>query len=81
MAVTHRHALRIVAALGTDHVVDLLRHQLRQHAQPDTHAQRQEPLLGCARQLAQRYGTTSTLARWKEDARRRERPLQFLDAT
>jgi hypothetical protein len=34
MAVTHRDTLVVMTALRTDDIVDLLSHQLRQHAQP-----------------------------------------------
>jgi hypothetical protein len=39
MAVTHRAAIGVVAALRTDDLLDLLVHQLGQHAEPDADAQ------------------------------------------
>ena len=51
---THRDAVRVVLALRADDLVDLLLHQLVQHAEPDADAQRQQPLLRCPDQLAQR---------------------------
>ena len=54
VAVTHRGAVRVVLALRADDLVDLLLHQLGQHAEPDADAQRQQPLLRRPDQLAQR---------------------------
>jgi hypothetical protein len=54
VAVTHRDTLGIVAALGTDDVIDLLGHQLGQHSKPDTDAQRQQPFLRRAGKLPER---------------------------
>ena len=54
MAVTDRDTLGVVAALRTDDVLDLLGHQLRQHPEPDTDAQRQQPFLRRAGKLAER---------------------------
>ena len=50
----HGSAARVVTALGADHVVDLLGHQLGQHPQPDADAHGQQPFLRGAGQLAQR---------------------------
>ena len=41
-------------ALLTDHLADLLLHQLGQHAEPDADAQREQPLLRRVHQLAER---------------------------
>src|ERR1700678_4849834 len=49
-----RRPLGVVLALRTDNIVDLLLHQLGQHPEPDTDAQRQQPPLRCPDQLAQR---------------------------
>ena len=54
VTVPHRGPLSIVLAPRAHDVVDLLLHQLAQHAQPDADAQRQQPLLRCPDQLAQR---------------------------
>ena len=54
VAVTHRDAVRVALALRAHDIVDLLLHQLGQHAQPDADAQRQQPLLRGPDQLAQR---------------------------
>jgi hypothetical protein len=54
VTVPHRGPVGIVLALQTDDVVDLLFHQLAQHAQPDTDAQREQSLLRCPDQLPQR---------------------------
>jgi hypothetical protein len=43
VAVAHRGALGVVLPLRADDLVDLLGHQLAQHAEPDTHAQRTAP--------------------------------------
>jgi hypothetical protein len=43
-----------VLALRAHNVVDLFLHQLGQDAEPDADAQRQQPLLRCPNQLAQR---------------------------
>ena len=53
VAMTHRRPLGVVLALRADDVVDLLGHQLLEHAKPDTDAQRQQPFLRCPNQLAQ----------------------------
>src|SRR6202034_1310303 len=50
-----RDTVRVVLALRTHDVIDLLLHQLAQHTEPDTDAQRQQPLLRCPNQLAQRF--------------------------
>jgi hypothetical protein len=47
-------ALRIVLALRAHDLVELLLHQLGHDAEPDTHAQREQPLLRGAGQLAER---------------------------
>ena len=54
VAVTHRRALTVVATLRPDDILDLLVHQLSQHAEPDTDAERQQPFLRRAGQLAER---------------------------
>jgi hypothetical protein len=54
MAVTHRDTLGVMTALRTDDIVDLLSHQLRQHAQPHADAQRQQPFLRRSGKLAER---------------------------
>ena len=51
----HRGPLGVVLALRTDDVVDLLLHQLGQHAEPDADAQREQSLLRCPDQLPQRF--------------------------
>ena len=40
-----------VLALRADDIVDLLLHQLAQHAEPDTDAEREQPLLRCPNEL------------------------------
>ena len=52
---THRRPLGVPLALRTDDIVDLLVHQLLQHAEPDADAQREQPLLRCPDQLPQRF--------------------------
>ena len=54
MAMTHRRPLGVVLAPRAHHIVDLLLHQLGQHAELDTDAQRKQPLLRCPDQLPQR---------------------------
>jgi hypothetical protein len=54
VAVTNGGALRDVPALRADHLVDLFLEQLREHAEADTDAQGQQPLLRRADQLAER---------------------------
>src|SRR4051794_9476371 len=54
MTMTHRRALTIVAALRTHHLIDLGFHELVQHPEPNTDAERQQPLLRGARKLTQR---------------------------
>ena len=54
VAVAHRAAVRVALALRADDIVDLLFQQLGQHAEPGRDAQRQQPLLRCPHQLAQR---------------------------
>jgi hypothetical protein len=53
-AVTHRGPLRIVLALRAHDLIELRLHQLMQHAQPDPDAQREQPLLRGAGELAER---------------------------
>jgi hypothetical protein len=53
-AVTHRRALRIMAALRPHDLLDLFGHQLPQHAEPNPDTQRQQALLGRPDQLAER---------------------------
>jgi hypothetical protein len=47
-------ALGVVLAPRADDLVELLGHQLGQHAEPDTHRQREQPLLRGPGQLAER---------------------------
>src|SRR3954465_1032486 len=54
VAVADRGAVGIVSALRADDLVDLGFHDLVQHAQADTDAQRQQPFLRRAGQLTQR---------------------------
>jgi hypothetical protein len=54
VAVPHRRAVRVVLAPGADDLVDLGLHQLVQHPEPDADTQRQQPLLRCGGQLAER---------------------------
>jgi hypothetical protein len=54
VAVTDSGALRVVLALCTDDLVDLLFHQHGEHTEPDTDAQGQQPLLRRVHQLAER---------------------------
>ena len=54
VAVAHRSAVRVALALRADDIVDLLFQQLGQHAEPGRDAQRQQPLLRCPDQFAQR---------------------------
>ena len=49
-----RGPVRVVPALRAHDIVDLLLHQLVQHTEPDADAQREQPLLRCPDQLAQR---------------------------
>jgi hypothetical protein len=48
------YTLRIVLAFRADNLDDFLLHQLGQHAQPDTDAQRQKPLPRYTNKLPQR---------------------------
>jgi hypothetical protein len=48
-------AIRVVLALRPAHVLDLLSHQLLQHAEPDTDAQRKQSLLRCPQELTKRF--------------------------
>lgn len=54
MPVAHGRPIGVALALRANNVVELGLHHLSQHTQADTHAQRQQPLLGGADQLAQR---------------------------
>ncbi len=54
VAMTHRAAVRIVPALRADNLVDLGLHQLVQHTEPNADAQRQQPFLRGAGELAER---------------------------
>src|SRR5664280_243570 len=54
MAVTHRGAPGDRRVLGAHDLVELGLHHLAEHAQPDAHAQREQPLLRGSRQLPQR---------------------------
>jgi hypothetical protein len=51
---TDRLAVRVVAALRPDDLVDLGFHQLMQHPQPDADRQRQHAFLRCRGELAER---------------------------
>ena len=53
VTVPDRGPLRVVLALRAHDVVDLLFHQLAQHAEPDADAQREQSLLRCPNQLSQ----------------------------
>src|SRR4051812_7039895 len=53
MAMAHRSAIRVVAALRADDLVDLGLQQLVQHPQADADAQRQQPLPRRASELAE----------------------------
>ncbi len=55
MTVSDRVALSVPLALGADHVVDLLLHQLAQNAEPDTDAQRKQALLRRSDELPERF--------------------------
>ena len=44
VAMTHRDPIGVLPALRADHLDDLFLHQLGQHTEPDTDAQRQQPL-------------------------------------
>jgi hypothetical protein len=55
VAVSHSGPVRVVLALQTDDIVDLLGHQLLEHAEPDTHTEREQSLLRCPDQLPQRF--------------------------
>jgi hypothetical protein len=46
-----RDPIRIMPALRATHLFDLLGHQLLQHPEPDTNAQREQPLLRCPNKL------------------------------
>src|SRR5687767_6300591 len=50
----HRGAVRVVAALRPNDLVDLLVHQLTQHAEPDAHAQGEQSLSRGPGQIAER---------------------------
>ena len=54
VAVAHRGPLRVPLPLRADDILDLLLHQLAQHAEPDTNAQREQSLLRSPNQLPQR---------------------------
>jgi hypothetical protein len=54
VAMTNRGPVGVVLALRAHDLVDLLLHQLGQHPEPDTHAEREQPVLGSADKLAQR---------------------------
>ena len=55
VAMANRGAVGVALALRAHDVVDLLFHQLGEHAEPDADAQRQQAFLRCADQLAQRF--------------------------
>ena len=52
--VTRRRAIEVMAALGTHDLVYFLVHELGGHAEPDTDAQRQQPLLRGTDEFAER---------------------------
>jgi hypothetical protein len=52
--VAHRRPLRVVPALRADHLDDLFLHQLGEHAEPNTDAQGEQPLLRRTDQLPKR---------------------------
>ena len=54
MAMAYRRAVRVALALRAHDIVDLLLQQLGQHPEPGRDAQRQQPLLRCPNQRAQR---------------------------
>jgi hypothetical protein len=54
VAVANRDSVRVVPALRAHDVVDLRFHQLGQYAEPDADAQREQTLLRCPDQLAER---------------------------
>jgi hypothetical protein len=53
-AVPIRRPVRVVLAARAAHLLDLLSHQLLQHAQPNPDAQREQPLLRSSDQLTER---------------------------
>ena len=53
-AVADSRALGVVLSVWSDDLVDLLAHQLVQHAEPDADRQREQPLLCGAGQLTER---------------------------
>jgi hypothetical protein len=53
VAVTDCAAIGVVLALRAHDIIDLLLHQLAQDAEPDTDAERQQPLLRCPDELPQ----------------------------
>jgi hypothetical protein len=53
--VAHRRTVGIMLALRPDHPIDLLFQQLDQHADPNTDAEREQPLLRSADQLPERF--------------------------
>jgi hypothetical protein len=55
VTVPDRGPVRIVLALQAHDVIYLLFHQLGQHAEPDADTQREQALLRCPDQLAQRF--------------------------
>src|SRR5581483_9089503 len=55
MAVPYSSALPVVLPFRPDDLVDFFLHQLGEHAEPDTDAQREQPFLGRADQLAERF--------------------------
>jgi len=54
MTVTHRSPVGVVPALRAHDIADLFFHQLTQHAEPDSDAQRQQPVLRRPDELAER---------------------------
>ncbi len=55
MAVTHRPAIRVMLALRAHDLVDFELQQLVHDAEPDAHAERQQPLARGPDQLAERF--------------------------
>jgi hypothetical protein len=53
VAMTNRRAIGVVLALRAHDIIDLLLHQLAQDAEPNTNAERQQPLLRCPHEMPQ----------------------------
>jgi hypothetical protein len=50
-----RGPVRVVLALRAAHIIDLLGHHLAEHAEPDADTQREQSLLRCPNELAERF--------------------------